>query len=112
MNLLEGGDLALKEAIFEVLQRDDRAVICAARPWTPDASARITQLADDLRLPAEATAGGHERFLEKVAIGELLMANQRLGLQLSRRQFVELVIHYAEHETFPGWAQALAAGRQ
>lgn len=104
--------MVLKEAVFEVLQMDDRAVICAARPWTPDAPARIAQLADDLSLPAEATADGHERFLEKVAIGELLMANQRLGLQLSRRQFVELVIHYAEHETFPDWAQQLAARKE
>jgi hypothetical protein len=104
--------LTLREAIFEVLRGDDRDVICAARPFNPESSARIARLGDDLALPAEATAGGFERFMEKVAVGELLMANQRLGLQLSRRQFVELVIHYAEHEAFPDWAQQLATRHQ
>lgn len=93
--------MKLKEALDQVEQLSEDAVIFARKPWTLEADAEIGQLDNDLRVPEAIIDRGLEYFLEADVAKEVLgvFENRRPTVDERRR----LLMYYAENDAYPEW---------
>lgn len=87
----------LCELIADIDQMDAEDVIFAKPAWHLDSEARVFQLDDDCRVPAEATSQGYEYFLEVDVIRQVL-EEFRDRADASVVDKCNRVIHYAKFD--------------
>lgn len=93
--------MKLEEALDQVQQLDDDAVIFAKKPWTLESDAEIGPLDSDLRVPKPIIDRGLEYFLESSVVREVLeVFGNRESTEAERRA---LLMYYAENDAYPEW---------
>ena len=93
--------MKLQQAILDVLDSDDEAVIFAKCPWTAESDSVISTLTESHGIPEEMKKSGFDYFLEKEYVENLLVFRSRR--RISIEQFVDLVIFYASNDAYPSW---------
>lgn len=93
--------MTLIEAVSQLASMNDDWVLCAKRPWMFETETKITELDEDLKVPADLRAAGFEYFLEvHIAKESLEVFGAR---KVNDKDKARLLIHYAENDAFPEW---------
>jgi len=93
--------MKLADALDQVYEMPEDAVILARRPWTSTTDAAICHLDNCFRIPKALADEGLEYFLEATVAKEVLeVLASRESTPENRRT---LLIYYAENDAFPNW---------
>jgi|GEM_PF-1375518 len=98
---------SLRDVVMRLQGADENELsmktICVDEPWTAQAEARVVQLDEESRLPADTQAGGHKYFLEASVAREVLDVLRSRPTKSSTEDACKLLIHYAENDAYPDW---------
>lgn len=89
------------ESAIEQIQSGEEGVLVAIPPLTWGAEAKIIQLTDDYHVPSEYLEAGYKYVLGTDDVKTLL--DFVLQKRMSSKSIAELIIHYAETDSYPEW---------
>ena len=95
------GATRLQELIANLEQLDDDYIICVMKPWSPEASARLTLPNENEAVPDELKLCGFSYFLEVHVAKEVLEVFGAKPPSVDEK--VRLLIEYAENDAYPAW---------
>lgn len=95
----------LHSVVAKLNQIPEETFICARRPWTRESEACLEPFPDDFLIPESVKAAGFEYFLEVSTALEILEGF--LDRRPSPEQITDFVIHYAENDALPEWANSV-----
>lgn len=91
----------LQELITNLEQLDDDYIICAMKPWSPDASARLALPNANEAVPDDVKLCSFSYFLEVDIAKEVLEVFGEKPPSVVEK--VRLLIEYAETDAYPAW---------
>jgi hypothetical protein len=98
---------SLRDAIVWLQGADEHELsmktIFVRGPWAAEAEARLVQLDEESRPPADAEAGGHSYFLEASVAREVLDVLRSRPTKSSLDDACKLLVYYAENDAYPDW---------
>jgi hypothetical protein len=97
--------MILEDVISQLHELPEATFICARRPWNYASDVVLIPFPDDLRIPDVVKAEGYEYFLEVSTAKEILEGF--IERKPTLRQTTDFVVHYAEYDAFPQWAEQI-----
>ena len=98
---IETNSVRLQELIANLEQLDDAYIICAMKPWSPDASAQLALPDENEAVPDDVKLCGFSYFLEVYIAKEVLEVFAEKPPSVDEK--VRLLIEYAENDAYPAW---------
>ena len=93
----------LIDVVAQLSELDDELCICVRRPWSRESETVLVTLSENFGVPAEIKEAGFSYFLEvpvaRESLEGFLARSPALG------QIADFLIHYAENDSFPAWAE-------
>jgi hypothetical protein len=93
--------VTLDDAVRQLDQLDDDAIVCVRRPWSPSSECVVVTPDQNLGVPQDVSDAGLAYFLE------VHVAREVLGVfgdkPSTRAERGRLLIFYAENDAYPEW---------
>src|SRR5690606_16928314 len=98
--------MTLYEALQNVEELDESAIICARAPWAASSECQVVQPGTDSGVPQAVKEEGLVYFLEvHVALEVLEVFGDR---EASPDEKFGLLVYYAQNDAFPDWVYSVS----